>query len=292
MTVNLNPRDLNTSYLLFSLKTRMLFDIEDTLGESITVRFDRHLEYDRYDVLLYKGDVKQVTSNIDKLQSIIDYWMINRSNECLLMSDRFKIDDIPSSWIKDMISTINIFDHPTSIENGRLYIELDPAKDYSESYTNFNLKVVDSLKTKYDEGYVYDFGSIAKDWNLESLGHNYFKPRWDNCMYARNIVSFLTQRFTGQKKVCFDLGTDSNVVRHFIAQGLDKCLFVGDRLIFEIDTFDNAESLSKYVKTSIKDAHGTVKLEVYRPHNILNRLGKVFYRTDDIHFPLTISHKQ
>nr|QBK92657.1 MAG: hypothetical protein LCPAC401_02950 [Pithovirus LCPAC401] len=278
MTVALDPKNFNTPYLLFALKTKMGLD-------NVIPMFNREVNYDRFTVELYKGTVKQSIWDVDKLQDIIDHWLDNHRDECLLMSKDFKIEGIPSTWIRDMIPTINISGYPTSLDEGKLYIKLDPYKDYSSTYANFNVNIVETLERMYREGFIYGFD--LPEWNLEYLGNNFYKPRWNNCMYAKNMVSFLTQRFVGEKETYFDLGTNNNVVRHFIAIGLDGCKFVSNRLIIEVDGFNDAESVSEYIKKTIRESHGSVTLKVFRTKQVGQK--GVMYTTDDIHFPFTVS---
>ncbi len=278
MTIDLNPMNFDTPYLLFALKTKMRLD-------GVTPRFNRDMNYDRYSVELYKGVIKQSSWNIDKLQSIIDHWLVNHFDECLLMCKEFKIEGIPSTWIRDMIPTINISGYQTVLDDGRLYVRLDPYKDYSSTYTSLNVKVVETLERMYEDGFVYGFD--LPQWNLEHLGNEFRKPRWNDATFASNMVSFLTQRFLGEKEVCFDIGTNNNVVRHFIARDIDGCKFISDRLILEIDGLDDAKSISKYIKRACQESFGEVTLSMFRTKEEV--VGGVMYMTDDIHFPYTIS---
>ena len=162
MTINLNPRDFDTPYLLFALKTKMSLD-------GVTPRFNRDINYDRYSVELYKGTIKQSSWSIDKLQGIIDHWLENHFNECLLICKEFKIEGIPSTWVRDMIPTINISGYQTILDDGRLYVRLNPYKDYSSTYTSLNVKVVETLERMYEDGFVYGFD--LPNWDLEHLDH-------------------------------------------------------------------------------------------------------------------------
>ncbi len=298
--VNLDPRDIETPYFLFSLKTRMRTDIAEIFGQDITVVFLRDIEYNRFKVELVNGTVSQKTTqkNIDNLKKIVDHWMEVRPEVCLLLDPfqrRFKLDGIPSSWIRDMIPIINVRSHRTLINDNKLYVELEPESDYIKIHTDMVLGMLNSLRQRYDEGYVYGYGKIAEQWKLEDLGSEFYRATWKDTRFAPNIVSFLTDKFlesfsTSESKISVRLGSSNKVSRHFISKKLKQIpKFINDRVIVTVVNLQDAIALSDEIVEASLDACGTVNISVHREEPDVESDNQVFYMTGDVQYPYVLS---
>ncbi len=295
--VNLNPESEDTPYLLFSLKTRSQGDITEHFGSEITLVFIRDEAYNRFNAKLINGDIYQesMQKNIDTFKKIIDYWMLTNNDMCLFLDPyqkQFKLDGIPSSWVRDMVPLINIRNHDNKIEDGKLYIKLEPKADYIKTYDSLSIKMLNFLKERYTQGFTYGYGKIAAMWGLKDLGHGYHKPMWSDSRFAPNIVTFLTQRFleidARIHNISIYLHSSNRVIRHFITKNLGRMpKFAGTRMIVNVANLNEAIALADNVFTSSSEAFGIVDLSVHKKKPSIT--DGVIYMTNDIKYPYTVS---
>lgn len=258
-TINIateEPDFFYNPYLLFGLKSKLYPWIRKNMGPKVGLIFrsviDNQTINQRMILLVVPviGDTDVILNkNLQiQLQQRVNEIVYGNTKSILLFSSESLLSThnkfIPSSWIKQMLTFINIdieFNPYVSNDDGieAIYIEIGYLPDYNNKVVELIVMISETLSHMYDQGYILNPPiDVIENWSLVPVDDfkRLYQPIWFDKLIIEaydGMVEFIYSRMNNTTKnwVKFRIGK-SWVVRHHVA----KYLYDNNMKNFYFDT--------------------------------------------------------
>ena len=307
-----------SSYMIFCLKSRISNWINNNWDNTIEVNFVSKIKSNSPNKsyltvqLLVGGDILELdnkmrkelqmyvnTINLEDLKSVLLYGF---NTKILLTTEDGYV--IPQDWIREVIYYVNINQklNPFINEIG-LFVEIGNYPNYSSMYNKLSVNLVQKLREMYNEGYIIEPSEdIIDNWVLVPLDDKniIYIPTWTDSRITSaygTMTDFMTTRINGDKDINYYVG-NNQVIRHYLAELLkDKeYKFVGYYINIKIEGLNEAQKIATYIEYANETANGIIiqkhvtsmdDVNIYK--EIINDGNVVYYKTDDVYRPYTVS---
>ena len=203
------PRSNFDRYDLFALQTK-LYPRLYSMSPSYTFKF---VSYQHEGVMRYTVELLDVPDFIPltkddarRVQQMVDHAIGQNSEYCLLFSANVPVQKdgimLSQGWIDSVLPYIDIIKVPSYVDDGAIFVSLDPNGDYQAEWDVLYQGVIDSLFTMYHDGVVAAHPLLNRDiidnWKLQPYEDTETKdettlytPLWRDSRFAPNLIDFI-----------------------------------------------------------------------------------------------------
>ena len=255
-------------------------------------------------VQLYEGTTFIPTTGqlYSDIQTIINEAVDFEPEYCLLIHGAYSITYKGKTFSRSWLSTVLLLlpipntltytsdpdtlqSYESFLQDGEIYVKLDPIDNYSEAHSQLYLATLDTLLDLYNRGSILLDPTLDRDfirsWDLlanplyriEVAGRvdtdrrRLYHPRWRNTWITINPNNFLTS----PSPTTFTIG-DNNVNRHFISRKLTRNqiehAFLANQVVIWANSIHELELAHQKVISATTASKGQIKI-VYRDYEDL-----------------------
>lgn len=259
-----------TPYELFCFNTKF-----ETLLSSVNPDFSHVLvpkEYNKkiylFVQLMHGANPISITKELKPVISSLVEESYSHPKKFLFFSARklrIQGKTIPQFWVMSIINSVNlpeIVNYNSTVivktnplvEDGNVYLELDPDTNYNDDFINLKLSFLNYLHDLYVKGVIptkdKDF---VQRWNLTYLTGDLYVAEWTNVLFAKNKTLFLIGMLTKRPYVSFPV--EQGEVRRLISSKLPfKHVYTEDNLIAYVDNLADCLKTSSLILESTVNA--------------------------------------
>lgn len=281
---NFNNPNLNSTYQIMSCSPEQRKIIENKINEILT-NYPEACLLMNWNLQIYSESGQTIPK--EWIQQILPFVDLDSKYQPFYTNDGYHI--ILSDW--DQLQR-GIDDTNTSQPS-------DIVKSYLQMYSTLYMKVVNTIKKMYDDGYVLIISpntTLLQDWSLIPVDEDgiLYKPNWKDTRITRNLVEFITNLIQNQNTIRLHIGRD-DTQRHFIAKILTsnsiQFSFMGSYIKIQAINISHVKRVCTLIDSAKaqKDQIGILKLkETFDPTFYLNE-DCIKYQTHNLLRPYTIS---
>lgn len=248
-------------YDLFRIRSWLQRFVQDLIKDQVDINFitaqrDNKMQF-FVEVMKGKDKYPLYLEQIQEIKSYLNS-IINSERRDVLMD--LSVCNLPKYWIDWMIPFVTTKIDPKlqpRAENLGISLVL-PRYGYLDEFNHLYIEITNLLQSLYTEGYIVNADRIAKDWKLERVWENVFKPTWKDNRFAPVMVEFLMKLLAEDNRIYVSI-KPSYVLRYLINEYIGNVIFYDFKVSFTADNIEDAMRKADTIEKLSAKSHGTIE---------------------------------